>query len=137
MLRRPPRSTLFPYTTLFRSWRWLLRRHADRAIQPDDLTVEHLVLHDVARQRGVLRRLAQPRGEGHLLAQRLARGLRQAGEQDRKSTRLNSSHPSISYAVFCLNAPPPTEIYTLSLHDALPILALATSAPCGSRHPAG
>src|SRR5690348_4393493 len=40
---------------------------------------------------------------------------------DRKSTRLNSSHPSISYAVFCLNHPATTEIYTLSLHDALPI----------------
>src|ERR1039458_610090 len=39
---------------------------------------------------------------------------------DRKSTRLNSSHLGISYAVFCLN-PAPTEIYTLSLHDALPI----------------
>src|SRR5690348_6454935 len=44
---------------------------------------------------------------------------------DRKSTRLNSSHPSISYAVFCLNAPASTELSTLSLHDALPILAAA------------
>src|SRR5690242_9725328 len=41
--------------------------------------------------------------------------------RDRKSTRLNSSHMSISYAVFCLNDPAPTQIYTLSLHDALPI----------------
>src|SRR5437773_1331615 len=40
---------------------------------------------------------------------------------DRKSTRLNSSHITISYAVFCLNHPAPTDIYTLSLHDALPI----------------
>src|SRR5437763_1114311 len=40
---------------------------------------------------------------------------------DRKSTRLNSSHRCISYAVFCLNTPSPTYIYTLSLHDALPI----------------
>src|SRR5690554_233260 len=40
---------------------------------------------------------------------------------DRKSTRLNSSHVRISYAVFCLNAPATTAIYTLSLHDALPI----------------
>src|SRR5438876_702221 len=40
---------------------------------------------------------------------------------DRKSTRLNSSHPSISYAVFCLNDRATTAIYTLSLHDALPI----------------
>src|SRR5207253_54785 len=41
---------------------------------------------------------------------------------DRKSTRLNSSHVAISYAVFCLNHPVPTWIFTLSLHDALPIL---------------
>src|ERR1039458_1951887 len=41
---------------------------------------------------------------------------------DRKSTRLNSSHLGISYAVFCLNDTATTEIYTLSLHDALPIL---------------
>src|SRR3712207_6775108 len=41
--------------------------------------------------------------------------------RDRKSTRLNSSHANISYAVFCLNDPATTEIYTLSLHDALPI----------------
>src|SRR5438034_1303628 len=40
---------------------------------------------------------------------------------DRKSTRLNSSHTVISYAVFCLNSPSPPPIYTLSLHDALPI----------------
>src|ERR1035437_10671149 len=62
MIRRPPRSTLFPYTTLFRSV-------ADPGLQ-------HLELH-ARRTRGV----------GHL---------------DRKSTRLNSSHANISYAVFCL-----------------------------------
>src|SRR5690348_13211266 len=44
--------------------------------------------------------------------------------QDRKSTRLNSSHPSISYAVFCLNCSATTARYTLSLHDALPIFRL-------------
>src|SRR5699024_2388539 len=43
------------------------------------------------------------------------------GLEDRKSTRLNSSHVSISYAVFCLNTSAPTDTYTLSLHDALPI----------------
>src|SRR5690606_36981377 len=41
--------------------------------------------------------------------------------RDRKSTRLNSSHVKISYAVFCLNDPPATDSYALSLHDALPI----------------
>src|SRR3989337_722719 len=136
MIRRPPRSTLFPYTTLFRSPR-------------------------AAHRWGS--------GGSHPIPMRMARG-------DRKSTRLNSSHGSISYAVFCLkkkphkhhNTPAPrltshspaphharsvgapgqgapgprarlrpggtrrevffffndtatTEIYTLSLHDALPI----------------
>src|SRR6266487_3388373 len=135
MIRRPPRSTLFPYMTLFRS----RRRPAMR------------------RQRCLLRRHRQP-----------GRGFR-----DRKSTRLNSSHPSISYAVFCLKKntmlqrykcpvrkvkwlrqelsrkvrrhsvaglilaaffffkdTATTEFYTLSLHDALPILLpYSPSAP--------
>src|SRR2546430_10134730 len=76
MIRRPPRSTLFPYTTLFRSLPILP--------QPD------LSLH----VRGV-RRLRVP--AAHLAAARDARG-----RGDRKSTRLNSSHSQISYAVFCL-----------------------------------
>src|SRR5271163_4706131 len=115
MIRRPPRSTLFPYTTLFRSYRLRARPW------------------DSGRSRPWL-------------------GRRQPG--DRKSTRLNSSHDQISYAVFCLkkkkkgeqpeasragssagviflkllpdelfffNDTATTEIYTLSLHDALPI----------------
>src|SRR5579863_242344 len=125
MIRRPPRSTLFPYTTLFRS-----------------------TMSDVV-----------------LMSSRM-RSWRWTAHSDRKSTRLNSSHPSISYAVFCLkkknndksftcpvdtgrsigafaidpanpnyifictdvarlvfffNDTATTEIYTLSLHDALPI----------------
>src|SRR6266581_3236893 len=127
MIRRPPRSTLFPYTTLFRS-----RRRAPRAGAPAR-----------ARPRARCRR-------------------------DRKSTRLNSSHPSISYAVFCLkkkkheetaayrgrgggdrpdrdlrwaagdrlsffffNDTATTEIYTLSLHDALPIFSSAGAGTSG------
>src|SRR2546427_1419159 len=80
MIRRPPRSTLFPYTTLFRSG-----RAQDRAWQ--------------ARQRGPdlhrprLRAAAARAGGG------VCRGL---PHRDRKSTRLNSSHSQISYAVFCL-----------------------------------
>src|SRR2546426_9245791 len=76
MIRRPPRSTLFPYTTLFRS-------------------LQCLHFHD-----GVV----QPRGEAPHLLSRLANhffGVK-AGQRDRKSTRLNSSHLVISYAVFCL-----------------------------------
>src|SRR2546427_8633026 len=74
MIRRPPRSTLFPYTTLFRS--------------------SHL------RGNGVSTRAERPPRAhgppGH------ARGGRQTARRDRKSTRLNSSHSQISYAVFCL-----------------------------------
>src|SRR2546427_1370201 len=73
MIRRPPRSTLFPYTTLFRSVGLL-----DLAQDVRDLQAE------AAR-------------EGRPALPRLARG-----EEDRKSTRLNSSHSQISYAVFCL-----------------------------------
>src|SRR3712207_7860312 len=95
MIRRPPRSTLFPYTTLFRSWeaRRLgslqdpfscnLERHAAgsrhrdlSAAATDRPVVEHLFLQNTATRAT------------HLL--------------DRKSTRLNSSHANISYAVFCL-----------------------------------
>src|SRR3970282_1258873 len=96
MIRRPPRSTLFPYTTLFRSWT------AWPSLRPPSSPTRWM------------------------------------SATDRKSTRLNSSHITISYAVFCLkkkkntvsdlscffffNDTATTEIYTLSLHDALPIL---------------
>src|SRR2546429_2901250 len=73
MIRRPPRSTLFPYTTLFRS---LLGERVRRAEHPGD-------------------------GRQHDPADGAARD-QAAREQDRKSTRLNSSHGYISYAVFCL-----------------------------------
>src|SRR3712207_7684276 len=88
MIRRPPRSTLFPYTTLFRSGDG---RRARRA-EPEGRAVvhPHPVHHHchLARQRhgGALGALA----------------LRHLGRPDRKSTRLNSSHANISYAVFCL-----------------------------------
>src|SRR2546430_12146458 len=79
MIRRPPRSTLFPYTTLFRSHRRRLPEH----------TFE---LH-VHRLPGA----GQMGAQGHSRV-RLLRGV----QRDRKSTRLNSSHSQISYAVFCL-----------------------------------
>src|SRR2546427_5553372 len=79
MIRRPPRSTLFPYTTLFRSAQGAGTRHGETGALPAGL---HL--------RG-LRRSARASTAGVLL-----------GERDRKSTRLNSSHSQISYAVFCL-----------------------------------
>src|SRR3712207_7326243 len=89
MIRRPPRSTLFPYTTLFRS----LRERGDEPllVAVDLLVVAHeLLVEDV--QQG----LAGDVGD----VVRARRG--GAAEGDRKSTRLNSSHANISYAVFCL-----------------------------------
>src|SRR5689334_24702117 len=91
MLRSPPRSTLFPYTTLFRSVR------ADRRV---DLVGR---LDDVRRARPLGKRRA--RGEakdGEGAEQGLHDRPPSFGWRDRKSTRLNSSHSSISYAVFCL-----------------------------------
>src|SRR2546422_5949987 len=73
MIRRPPRSTLFPYTTLFRSF--------------DDVSPRFILLAEILRSR-------------HVVGVKAASG--GAGQRDRKSTRLNSSHGYISYAVFCL-----------------------------------
>src|SRR2546426_6650092 len=81
MIRRPPRSTLFPYTTLFRSHHRAERPGEDAREVQDAHTDEGLVS---SRHALFLSRLAW-RGSG-----------------DRKSTRLNSSHLVISYAVFCL-----------------------------------
>src|SRR5256885_9418106 len=87
MIRRPPRSTLFPYTTLFRS--------GERA--------------RVGQQRGQVGHAGfggehlAPRGYGPLAVDAADQGAGLAGDEpDRKSTRLNSSHLVISYAVFCL-----------------------------------
>src|SRR6266536_1572417 len=109
MIRRPPRSTLFPYTTLFRSSVGRLLRHPCRC----------------------------------------RAGPREHPAEDRESTRLNSSHEWISYAVFCVikklldialslffDDTATTEIYTLSLHDALPIFSgtpTSTSLPLPGR----
>src|SRR3712207_7490475 len=94
MIRRPPRSTLFPYTTLFRSRR--------RRQQRDDDVDVVAVAERVERQ---LERLA-PQQQVALLRGRAGRdgAARPQPVQrvDRKSTRLNSSHANISYAVFCL-----------------------------------
>src|SRR3712207_8125907 len=90
MIRRPPRSTLFPYTTLFRSL------YAFPAIfnVADIAVVSSMGLFIVLTLRGVGldgTRHGKPRPDGHT---------------DRKSTRLNSSHANISYAVFCLKKKP-------------------------------
>src|SRR5258705_6631561 len=80
MIRRPPRSTLFPYTTLFRS------------------------LHEILQVKGLMQLLMKPCNEQSWTPedkQELRVHLRRLSK-DRKSTRLNSSHLGISYAVFCL-----------------------------------
>src|SRR5258707_8629067 len=99
MIRRPPRSTLFPYTTLFRS---LDRR--DVRVDPATLGVGV-----VPRVLDVDDRGARLTGGGEKLLA-LGDGL------DRKSTRLNSSHANISYAVFCLKKK--NKLPVSSRHDA-------------------
>src|SRR2546429_5011076 len=87
MIRRPPRSTLFPYTTLFRSL--FFEPISDQPLS------EVIALH------------IQPRGNGDVRVEGPDRAIR-----DRKSTRLNSSHGYISYAVFCLKKKKKPQIAT-------------------------
>src|SRR5256885_12284205 len=92
MIRRPPRSTLFPYTTLFRSRQ---RRHPRRPRR-------HSCPGDQCHPDQLSRHLRHHRRPGHPDRSGLRFHLRQRRAEDRKSTRLNSSHLVISYAVFCL-----------------------------------
>src|SRR3712207_3072624 len=130
MIRRPPRSTLFPYTTLFRS------RVHDANGKAEDLRLAGVLEPVVGDRHGAVGG-REDQIEEVLAAEDLADPALVL--EDRKSTRLNSSHANISYAVFCLkkkkkvfthplrmlffffNDTATTEIYTLSLHDALPI----------------
>src|SRR5690349_22842488 len=98
MLRRPPSSTLFPYTTLFRSCRAARRaaRRMSRLPRIVDVAVMRVVPEGSHRQLG------------HV----------ELAEQDRKSTRLNSSHVEISYAVFCLKKKT-TEQRTATANESL------------------
>src|SRR5256885_8760331 len=80
MIRRPPRSTLFPYTTLFRSQR-------GQTLRVDQQILFYLIANNLRQDQSAKSRRTQRQG-----------GL----VEDRKSTRLNSSHLVISYAVFCL-----------------------------------
>src|ERR1051326_7470416 len=100
MIRRPPRSTLFPYTTLFRS----------------QLLVQHGQARGVVLETGeeiAARTVVTSRSEEH--------------------TSELQSHSFISYAVFFFNDTATTEIYTLSLHDALPISAPGAARPGARR----
>src|SRR5438876_6655264 len=98
MIRRPPRSTLFPYTTLFRSiqqWRVGGKNRRDLP------AAERLGRRSHQGIRALQSEIQS--GAPHQLL-------------DRKSTRLNSSHPSISYAVFCLKKKKKQKINTISAH---------------------
>src|SRR3712207_7187325 len=101
MIRRPPRSTLFPYTTLFRSddgiSRWTTQRNRD-----------HVAGHEVGNPEAEVEPLRHDVDQS-AFGDEINMNLRIAPEElqdqrgeDRKSTRLNSSHANISYAVFCL-----------------------------------
>src|SRR2546430_6895657 len=89
MIRRPPRSTLFPYTTLFRS-RFFCSVHRDAIRQK--LNLFQFAASTVAKASTRPSKVMRCEGKG----------TRVTSETDRKSTRLNSSHSQISYAVFCL-----------------------------------
>src|SRR2546422_5212523 len=90
MIRRPPRSTLFPYTTLFRSWRTRINVNIPERDRP----------------------WGNSRGDVSL---RLPQLRRAGNKRDRKSTRLNSSHGYISYAVFCLKKKKKKEKHNITL----------------------
>src|SRR3712207_7858929 len=87
MIRRPPRSTLFPYTTLFRS---------------QEQVHELPVLCERRKDALDGHRLLEALGSDHLGQEHLRHAAGRELAEDRKSTRLNSSHANISYAVFCL-----------------------------------
>src|SRR5256885_12597793 len=94
MIRRPPRSTLFPYTTLFRS----ARLRFDEQAADNGSDDRYAAQCERIDERRVGSGLDHQRTEQHRGDQRHGESL----EEDRKSTRLNSSHLVISYAVFCL-----------------------------------
>src|SRR2546430_7338273 len=96
MIRRPPRSTLFPYTTLFRS---MQRRVGGVQVQ-----------HDLPRGAGV-------------------RFQKKVDQQDRKSTRLNSSHSQISYAVFCLKKKKPPFSHNSPRKQYYPHISISSTLP--------
>src|SRR3712207_8014369 len=102
MIRRPPRSTLFPYTTLFRS--------ANESGQPVSFTATSsnplVVPHPVVTGSGATRTLSyRPAADANGVV-----------TIDRKSTRLNSSHANISYAVFCLKKKTNLLTYVYQMH---------------------
>src|SRR3712207_6858543 len=99
MIRRPPRSTLFPYTTLFRSGRRQRHRVDDELRRAGGVPVA-----DGQQPVDIAGQFRVPGG-----------AVRQVRHRDRKSTRLNSSHANISYAVFCLKKKKKLKTHTSTL----------------------
>src|SRR3712207_8270950 len=93
MIRRPPRSTLFPYTTLFRSLKALVGHH-----HGESEAAQELGLRIITYMRDRAKDFSERYQHNYSILATPAEGL----SGDRKSTRLNSSHANISYAVFCL-----------------------------------
>src|SRR2546427_7119280 len=109
MIRRPPRSTLFPYTTLFRSKKAM-------SILSKERSVSLSTAIESPRNR-----IDFPADRAEPIGRRLALGkLRRSSTRDRKSTRLNSSHSQISYAVFCLKKKKNTTLLSLILGPRRP-----------------
>src|SRR3712207_7209706 len=96
MIRRPPRSTLFPYTTLFRSEGSALRITATQRQAPPNIVTDDEFCDLVAKKDGEIARVYTSSGTAIVKNGDIVK------KGDRKSTRLNSSHANISYAVFCL-----------------------------------
>src|SRR2546430_12738239 len=94
MIRRPPSSTLFPYTTLFRSRAVAARSEGYHIALATALALAPLSVEPAKEHAFII---------AFLTSWGAALGRRKGGRRDRKSTRLNSSHSQISYAVFCLN----------------------------------
>src|SRR5256885_6349120 len=123
MIRRPPRSTLFPYTTLFRSvtGRFVLGQHPGVVGDADGR-----VDADAAGVRVEILQIGPGDGLSLLMGGKIDVGL------DRKSTRLNSSHLVISYAVFCLKKKKASFAYALRSHQREAITPYPVCIACNS-----
>src|SRR5256885_13291883 len=114
MIRRPPRSTLFPYTTLFRSVKHYPRRAGESSVRASHIPRTLLVVAQMWLRMYLPVLVGRRERIEPVCPRRLA-------GQDRKSTRLNSSHLVISYAVFCLKTKNDVRSRQVALiHDRLP-----------------
>src|SRR2546430_11743270 len=112
MIRRPPRSTLFPYTTLFRSQLGALTDQLVGGLRSGMGYVGAATLKEFQEKGRFVRVTAAGLRESHV-------------HEDRKSTRLNSSHSQISYAVFCLKKKQRASRYSLAQQNGQPLSSIA------------